>query len=71
MYPDKGPLDGGTEITFSASIGPRLRPISVLFYDNNRPVIGFPVSHFDRQKISPEYNNNNNNNFYLPKKIIK
>jgi len=50
VYPDKGPLEGGTEITFNASIAAETRPTRVQFYKNTELKLDLPLSDFDRHE---------------------
>jgi len=45
VYPDKGPLEGGTTIRFNASIiNEETRPTRVHFYDDTQRVHDLPLS---------------------------
>jgi len=49
MHPDKGPLDGGTVITFNASIALHLRPSQVLLHSSdNSLLLSLIVHHVDK-----------------------
>jgi len=47
VYPDKGPLEGGTLITINASIEAGMNPTRLLLYNNDQLVLQLPLLHVD------------------------